>query len=365
MYFQNTLHKKGPYLAMRKPGNEVQPTECLHLNLTLLKLGSIFPLDEVSSVTCINFLYKGYTAFTVILFYSVSIAAPLFIICEDYPLQDGIEVMSIILTQIRSGMKLMTFILYRKEVRSLIRNLYENFYIHGRDLTAEESCVIREATGHTRRMTSACIILYFITGLSMVLHPLTSARAEPDDEGSSNCTSAPHRSLPFKSYYPNWDHTKSPEYEIEYIAQATLTILEAWSLGCIDTFCVALMIYVGCQFDLLGISLKNVKKNVLMRCGPQIYEKGIKGYYRKQIPTVESAEFPVISDEAGNSPRKSVNDRNYLHPTDGIILLHISKQFGWREGHRTSSTVDSYAHVESETETYIKECIKHHQSLLM
>jgi hypothetical protein len=346
---------------MKEPGNSVEPIECLHLNLALLKLGSIFPLDKVSPITCINLLYKGYTAFTVILFYSVSVAAPLFIICENYPLEDGIEVTSILLTQIRSGMKLMTFILYRKEVRNLIRTLYENFYIHGRKLTAEESSIVREATGQARNMTVACVILYCITGLSMVLHPLTSAGVEH----ALNYTSGPHRSLPFKSYYPNWDHTKSPEYEIEYAAQATLTMLEAWCLGCIDTFCVTLMIYVGCQFDLLGISLKNINRNVILRSGPEIYNKIIKGYYPKQIPVLKSQAMFAIPEKVGNKIRESVKDRKCLHPTDGSNLQYINTQFGWGERNQTLSTVESRVQFEIETVTYMKECIKHHQSLLM
>jgi hypothetical protein len=346
---------------MKEPGNSMEPTECLYLNLALLKLGSIFPLDDVSSITSINLLYKGYTAFTIILFYSVSIAAPLFIICEDYPLEDGIEVMSILLTQIRSGMKLMTFILYRKEVRNLINTLYENFYIHGSNLTAEESSIIREATGHARTMTVACITLYCITALSMVLHPLTSARVER----AFNYTSGPHRSLPFKSYYPKWDHTKSPEYEIEYAAQATLTMLEAWCLGCIDTFCVTLMIYVGCQFDLLGISLKNINKNVILKYGPEIYKERIKWYYPNEIPVLKSHVMFVIPEKVENKARKNVNDRKCLHPTHESNLQYIKTQFGWGEKNRASSTVESCMQVEIETVTYMKECIKYHQSLLM
>jgi hypothetical protein len=84
----------------------VEPTECWNLNHILLKFGSLFPLDLVSSSLWINKLYKGYTAFTVILFFSVSSRNPLFIFCTDYSLEDGIEVMSIFLTQVRSGTKI-------------------------------------------------------------------------------------------------------------------------------------------------------------------------------------------------------------------------------------------------------------------
>ncbi|XP_033611727.1 odorant receptor coreceptor-like [Cryptotermes secundus] len=343
---------------MKVPENKVEPKECLYLNLALLKLGSIFPFDEVSSLTWINILYKGYTTFTVTLFYSVSIAAPLFIICEDYPLQDGIEVMSILLTQLRSGMKLMTFILYRKEVQNLIRTLYENFYIHDRNLTAEESSIIRQATGYARKITTSYIILYCITGLSMILHPLTPTRVELGEKDTLNYTAGPHRSLPFKSYYPNWDSTKSPQYEIEYAAQATLTALEAWCMGCIDSFCVTLMICVGYQFDLLSISLKNINKNALMKSGPEIYKKRIEGNYPEQI--LKNPALFVIQEKGENRIRKNVNNRDCLNRTYGSTL-----RFGCGEGSHTSSTMKSFAQVERENLTYVKECIKYHQSLLM
>jgi hypothetical protein len=350
---------------MKEPGKKVEPTDCLYLNLALLKLGSIFPFDEVSSLNWINFLYKGYTTFTVTLFYSVSVAAPLFIICEDYPLQDGIEVMSILLTQVRSGMKLMTFVLYRKEIQNLIMTLYENFYSHDRNLTAEESSIIQEAVRYGKKITMGYIILYCITGLAMILQPLTSTRAELDEEDALNYTAGPYRNLPFKSYYPNWDSTKSPEYEIEYAAQATLTALEAWCMGCIDTFCVTLMICVGCQFDLLGISLKNVNKNVLLKSGPGIYKKRIKGYYPERMLILKSPALFVIPEKVENKIRKNVNGRDCLNTTNGSILRDITTQFGLGEGSHTPSTLKSYMQVERETVAYIKECIKYHQSLLM
>jgi hypothetical protein len=262
-------------------------------------------------------------------------------------------------------MKIMTFIVYRKEIQKLINALYENFYLHGGNLTAEESSIIRGAIGYARKITIGYTILYCVTGLSMILHPLTSARAELDDEDALNYTAGPHRGLPFKSYYPNWDSTKSPQYEIEYAAQATLTALEAWCMGCIDTFCVTLMIYVGCQFDLLGISLKNINKNVLLKSGPGIYKKRLKGHYPEQILILKRPVLFVIPEKGENKIQKNVNDKYCLNTTDGHTSQDSSTQFGCGEGSHTSSTVKSYMQVEREVLMYIKGCIKHHQSLLV
>jgi hypothetical protein len=324
----------------------------------LLKLGSIFPLDKVSSSTWINILYKAYTIFTVVLFFSVSIAAPLFIIFADYPLQDGIEVMSILLTQIRSGMKIMTFIIYKKEIQYLIMSLHKNFYIHGRNLSNEKLRVIRETIEYSRKITTGCVTLYTITALSMILHPLTYTSTGLDQEGASNHSTRPQstRPIPFKSWYPYWDISKSPQYEIEYLAQATLTVLEAWCLGCIDSFCVTLMMHVGCQFDLLGLSLKNLKSNIR----PYTNRKQISCPI--QIITLnKSLRVPAITEHVGKKPQTNVKDSNCWSTSDVTAVIH----FEWEEEDQAPSTVKSCKQVEREIITYIKTCIKHHQSLLM
>jgi hypothetical protein len=350
---------------MKESWKIVEPTDCLDINLRLLKLGSLFPLDEVSSSKWINTLYKSYTTFTVTLFFSVSVAAPLFIFCTEYSLEDGIEVMSILLTQVRSGMKIMTFIIYRKEIQDLIMALYENFYIHGKELTADESSIIRETIKYARKMTIGYVTLYSITGLSMVLHPLSSVETDVAQEDTLNHTRGAHRNLPFKSWYPNWDSTKSPEYEIEYLAQATLTILEAWCLGCMDTFCVTLMIHAGCQFDLLGISLRNISKNALLKTGTAIYKRRIHVSYPTKILTLDnrSTSF-VIPRKVENKGPINVNDSGCSDVSDESALQDNYTQLGWEEGNHMISTDKSYTQVEKETVLYIKECIRHHQALL-
>jgi hypothetical protein len=323
----------------------------------LLKFGSIFPLDSVGSSTWINILYKGYTTFTVVLFFSVSVAAPLFLTCADYTLQDGIEVMSILLTQIRSGMKITTFIVYRKEIQNLITSLYKNFYIHDRILSAEETSVVREAIGYTRKMTAGYVTLYCTTAMSMILHPLTYTPTDLVQEDAFNRTEGPtmSRPIPFKSWYPNWDTTKSPQYEIEYFAQATLTALEAWCVASTDTFCVTLMIYVGCQFDLLGLAMKNIGA-----C-----KKFKEGFYRTRIPTLDnSLELPIIKENVGNTPQRNAKDSGRWSASNETALQNDVTLFGCAEGDQTPSTVEFYNQVERETTAYITECIKHHQSLL-
>ncbi|XP_069700525.1 odorant receptor 10-like [Periplaneta americana] len=255
---------------------------------------------------------------------------------------DGIEVMSILLTQIRSGMKIMTFVIYKGEIQKLILCLYENFYVHEKRLDEEETRLVQETIQYVRRIIIGWFTLYSCTVVAMVTHPLTAP--PPEEEEVSLNHSGHHRILPYKSWYPNWDSTQSPQYEIEYSMQATLTILEAWCLGCIDTFCVTLMIYVGCQFDLLNKSLINMNTEV------QLKIKAKQGrsakFLENSLPSFD------MNEVAGTIP----GDVNKV----GQKILSQTE-----EDKLAVTSGDRYKIFERETVVYIKECVKHHQSLLL
>ncbi|PNF40574.1 hypothetical protein B7P43_G06759 [Cryptotermes secundus] len=324
----------------------------------------VCPLDEVSSSAWINILHKCYTAFTVILFFSMSLPGPLFYVFEDYTLEDAIEMMSILLTQLRSGMKMMTFIVYKKEIQELINALYENFYIHGRNLTAEESSIIRQAIKHARRITIGYFVLIFLLIWSMILHPITFNSTDQVESADANHTATLPR-LPFKTWYPKWDPTKRPQFEIEYAAQAILTVLEASSVGSIDPFCATLMIYVASQFQLLSISLNNIKKNALLKSGPGIYRKSAEGSYPKRVSTLDkNSLLPVMPEHTGNNIQRNVSDNWCMDNLDLNNLQGINVSLKSDEGKQILSMTESYGQTERETIIYIKKCIKHHQSLL-
>jgi hypothetical protein len=348
-----------PPLEIEGSRSRINPRECLDLNLKLLKVCPVFPLDEVSSSAWINLLHKCYKSFTVILFFSMSVPGPLFYVFEEYTLEDAIEMMSILLTQLRSGMKMMTFIVYKKEIQKLINALYENFYIHGRNLTAEESNIIDAAIKHSRKISVGYFVLILLLIWSMILHPITFISTEQDPSNGTNQT-APLPRLPFKTWYPKWDPTKRPQFEIEYTAQATLTVLEASSVGSIDPFCATLMIYVACQFDLLCISLKNVHKDALLTSGVAIYKKNVDGPFPKQaLMSDDIPPLPVIPQYNGNSLQRHVSDQSDEMNFRGISTLLLSDT-----ENQTPLIPESSKQTDREITIYIKKCIKHHQSLL-
>jgi hypothetical protein len=165
---------------MKNRGKRLEPKHCLDVNLMLLKWGAVFPFDTVSSSAWINILYKCYIIFNLALFLFVSLFMPGYLFATDCSLEDAIEVMSIVMTQIRSGMKLMRFILYRKEIRNLISALYKNFYIRGKELDAEESRIVQEAIENGRRVSIGYFALTSSTVAAMLLNPLTYKPTEMD-----------------------------------------------------------------------------------------------------------------------------------------------------------------------------------------
>jgi hypothetical protein len=310
----------------------------------------------------IKMLYKGYTSVTVILYLVLTASGPLYIFGRDYPLDEGIEVISIFLTQIRSCMNFVIFVIYKKEIQNLITSLYKNFYVHDTNLSAEESSLVGEAIVHARKMTAAYFTLYTATALSMILHPLTHKPTDLDQEEALNRTEGPQRILPFKTWYPNWDTTKSPQYEIEYFAQATLAVLEAWCVASTDTFCVTLMIYVGCQFDLLGLVMKNMNRNLKSGFGES--KKSADGSYPTQILALNNAMLPVIPEENAGKNQDVVNDSDRFRASHESSLQDKGVHSGREEGCRLPYKTKSCKKAEINTMTYIKDCIKHHQSVL-
>jgi hypothetical protein len=313
-----------------------------------------------------NTLYKGYTTFTLTLFFTQSLGFPLLLFFTHYSLEDGIEVMSIVITQVRSCIKIMTFVIYRKEIQKLIKALYENFYIHGTELTAHEASIIRETIKYARKISIGYCIIYTSVSLSMVFEPLISVQTDQSQDDTLNHTREAHGNLPFKTWFPNWDTTKSPEYEIEYLTQTTLTILETWCLCFIDCFCVVMMIHVGCQFDLLGISLRSINKNALFSIGTAVHRRTIQVSYATQLLALDKRPtFSVIPKKVESEEQTDVNDSESCNLSNESALQDNYTQLGWKEVNHVISTDNSYKQLEKETMLYIKECVRCHQSLLM
>jgi hypothetical protein len=350
---------------MKESGKRLGPEHCVDVNLTLLKWGAVFPFDDFSSSAWINFLYKCYKIFNVTLFFFVSLFMPGYLLANDCSLEEAIEVTSIVLTQFRSGMKLITFFLYRKEIQNLIKALYKNFYIHGKDLDAQESRIVQEAIENGKRVSIVYFSLVCSTIVAMLLHPLTFKPTEMDQEGALNHTDGPRRVLPFKLWFPNWDPTTSPQYEIEYVVQIMITVLEGWYVGATDSFCATIMLLVGCQFDLLCNSLMNINRDACCKSGNETRGKRIESYPKQTLILDENSTLVMKAGTTGNKIRNNMDDSACLNEWHGCTSQDTDMECEWEEGKQVLLTAKSYEQTEREAITYVKECIRYHQSLLM
>ena len=269
---------------------------------------------------------------TIFLIGFIGSGVPFFLVYTEYSLEEGIEVMSILITQMRCLSRFFTFFVYRNRISNLISKLYSNFHVHRESFDEEESQMIEETTAKCKIITKYYVGLFICTGVSMVMQPITAK--DGDLEEGSNLTSESHRPLPFKSYYPKWDSNRSPQYETEYVAQSYLALIESLGIGSIDSFCVTILMYVSCQFDLLSISLRNLKKNVLLKIKN---EKDINSSIDKNISNT--------SEEITTSLRCVSNTEDKI---------------------KIASTCDSGNSIIVETEIteYITKCIRHHQAML-
>jgi hypothetical protein len=259
----------------------------------------------------------------------------------------------------------MPFVLYRKEIRNLIKGLYNNFYIRGKELDAQESRIVHEAIQNGRRVSIVYFSLVSSTVVAMLLQPLTVRQAEMDQEGALNHTEEPHRILPFKLWFPNWNPTTSPQYEIEYVVQIMITTLEGWYIGAADSFCATIMILVGCQFDLLCNSVMHINKDAYCKSGNETHEMRTESY-SKQTPVVEeNSTLFIKAERTGSKIRNNVNDNACLNDWHERTSQDTDTEFEWEEAKQVVLTAKSYEKTEREAITYVKECIRHHQSLLM
>lgn len=350
---------------MKKSGKRLEPKHCVDVNLTLLKWGAVFPFDDLSSSAWINILYKCYMIFNVTLFFFVSVFIPGYVFANDSSLEEAIEVLSIFMTQVRSGMKLMTFVLYRKEIQNLIKTLYKNFYIRGKELDAQESRIVQEAIENGRRVSIGYFALVSSTVVAMLLHPLTFKPAEMDQEGALNHTAGPQRILPFKLYFPKWKATTSPQYEIEYVVQIMITVLEGWYVGSTDSFCATIMILIGCQFDLLCNSLMKINKDESLKSEIETHEMRTEIYSKQTLILDKNSTLRMKGEIIGNKIRNNLNDSDCLNEWHERTYQDTDMEFEWEERKHMLLTAKSYEKTEREAMTYIKECIKYHQSLLL
>ncbi|PSN35478.1 Odorant receptor 50d [Blattella germanica] len=281
---------------------------CANLAVKFIKIAGLWPTSEHFSVR--NCVYKLYyvMVFLIQLYYFFGLTIQLFFV--DTVLEETFEIIIFLITEVHILYKTRIFYFMKKEILSLLGSLRINFVIHKEFLTTENKQIIHSTAVLTRNMC----LLYAIMingGITFYCEFVPIATSVYD-----YCVHNESNILPRKPPYSIWlpiDMANS-DYYIEIFLMLTLAShCIALVLMSTQAIFLTLIICLAGQFELLSDALRNLSKNVQCRLQSTM---GSTKWKSKELE--EDASY---SDE----------------PTDLFL---------------------------AEAEIYLKECIKHHQSLI-
>jgi hypothetical protein len=171
-------------------------------------------------------------------------------IVETYITRDNLEEFaesfSLLITQTKNSVKLIALFVHRKKVLDIIKNAGQNFFIHEKDLSPEESSLICRYLRRARRFT---FIFWVQWGLCLLSQSASMRTADNSV-----------REMPIKMWVP-FDTTQSPFYELGYAYNILSCIIVSWYVALTDSLFFVVIIQTTAQFELLGHSLRTHGRN--------------------------------------------------------------------------------------------------------
>jgi len=213
----------------------------LDLILKLLRCGGMLLDSSVMNNAWQVFLYNLSKVITI----SCIIIVSLGFIVESYITRDKLEEFAesigLLITQTKNSAKLIALLVHRKKVLEIIRNAAEQFFIHEKNLSPEESSLISRYLRRAKRYT---FIFWVQWALCLVFQSASKRTADNKV-----------REMPIKMWVP-FDTTHSPYYELGYAYNTLSCIIVSWHVAVTDTLFFAIVIQMTAQFELLGHSLR-------------------------------------------------------------------------------------------------------------
>lgn len=306
--------------------DEFEPQNVLALNLRLLQIGGIWWRDlKGNSVKVV--LYRCYQTIFFLIHICFNITSYLYAILSDESFAEYSEGLLVCIAQVLHLTKLIPVLFQREKMTKLTVTLENNFYVHGNSLNNEEKLIIKNAIYLAKTIT----FLYFgtvcISTFLMILTPPTLALASRQVNSTIH---GGYSLLIWKVWLPV-DPTVYPYNVLTYLFQVSSTFSEGcFIIGGLNAFYFVLIIYTTSQFELLSSSLKNAKKNIQ----DQIMEDSTDN-----------------KDSSGAVVRRTAEDIKIKQAvsewSSGDDALYLTKNEGLKES------------------SYLKECIKYHQHLLV
>jgi hypothetical protein len=215
----------------------------LGLNLRLLRYGGMLLDSSVMTSAWRVLFYNLSKALTVscIIIVSMGFGVESYLSLDN--LEEFAESFGLFMTQFKNSVKLISLFLHRKKILKIIKDIDENFFIHDKELSAEERSVISTYLSRAKRFA---FIFWIQWGMVMVFQSASKRTAD-------NVV----REMPIKMWVP-FDTKHSPYYELGYAYNTLFCVVISWNVALADTLFLVLIVHMTAQFKLLGISLRTM-----------------------------------------------------------------------------------------------------------
>jgi hypothetical protein len=327
---------------------------CLDLNIFLLKVAAAWPGD-VSASRWKNSLYICYKIVlgTLVSFCSFGIMWYCFTVYDS--LEHVIENMIVLVEIINLAGKAFSFNVYKEELYYLIESIPRKFFVDASCHINEVQMTLTMSTiNYVRKITISMPVLYMFTVAAMASHPLF---VQSEDYGYNSSYSFQNNLL-FKTWYPYFTEENS-YYEIQYIFQMISAVFIASFDVATDVTSIAILAYLAFQFQLLNDSVRDMSKNVMLKLKTDTRDRNTSTESFNgldKIGKIGQGSASLIGNFSLREVQKhrqryACGDEKYNAESTQIVLDESERDFAQWE-------------IEAEMLTYLKSCIRHHQSLL-
>ncbi|PSN50593.1 Odorant receptor 55a [Blattella germanica] len=292
---------------------EISVKNRMNLYVKLLKFGGLWQLKKSKLTGFLIFFYNKILLMWFI-YHGFSIYVSLYESRNNF--DDLVEVLPLCISMTLFYLKIYAFIFRRKEIENIVQKVRENFFIHRNRLTLENKTIIMSTIKQGKKFT--IIYLSWNGFVNFIFSVVTPLLATVPETANGTETVSP---LLVKIWTPV-DPSVSPNYEIISIYISVTCIVIGFDFFVTDLFIMVLIIYCTGQFKLLCDSLSKAQANVNRKL------------LKEELKTHTLLKCAEVGGE------QEVKMEENMSSTLSTKLMH------------------------SETEKYLMDCIRHHQSLI-
>jgi hypothetical protein len=308
----------------------------LHLNLTLLQWLGLWPCKRDSMCFKALFLRTAF-CFALTIQASINIVEIMDIIVNWGHLSNLPENIYTIGCSLMAIVKELTIIIRTKNIQSLV-NILDNELAVPRKYGSpqHQEQIARASKRQARMFTLIFVSICAFVGTSFFFVPYADILLSNSTNGASS-----HRPMPYTAWFP-FNVTETPVYEVVYIYMSLETTYTSVYIASSDALFVALIIHLSGQFQIVQVSLRDIKAHAM-----------------KRVQAVDKER--IRSDSTNLSSTKL--SHAFISETE-VSMNEKDIYFDFKEDDKSSELHLSNESLAADLQNHLKECIKHHQILL-